>query len=200
MIRAIFFDFYGVWLPDPFSEYLESARQYGGPTVASELEAAVGQYFQGQVTPEYVADCFRMKLNRTDIQPQQFVLRESDISPAVTNFMRELHGHFVKLGVLANLGAQELRLLTDFNNHNQLFEVITGPLALGMNTPLLNQDVFARALQAIGEPPRSCLVVTGNETYLRFAQGLGLGALQFQGMPHLKQTLEDELAREVPGD
>src|SRR5690606_18850604 len=100
-----------------------------------------------------------------DISAQQFTLQESDISPEVAAFMRELHGHFVKLGVLANLGAQEYKLLTDFNTHNQVFEVIASPLAFGLKLPLLSKEVFAKALQAIGEPPRSCLVVTGNQDY-----------------------------------
>ena len=112
--------------------------------------------------------------------------------------MRNLHGHFVKLGVLANLGQQEFKLLTDLNAHTQLFEVITGPLPLQMQAPLLSQDVFAAALQAIGEPPRSCLVVTGNPAYLSFAESLGITALPFEGFPKLQQTLEQLLTSEVP--
>src|ERR1700677_4419405 len=139
MIRAIFFDFYSVWVPDIFSEYLAQAEQHG-PVITGELQAVVNQYFQGQVTPEFVADSFRFKLSRPDIDAGQFILKETDISPAVTNFMRNLHGHFVKLGVLAYLGPQEFGILTSFNAHNQLFEVITGPLPLGMKSPLLSQE------------------------------------------------------------
>jgi FMN phosphatase YigB (HAD superfamily) len=197
IIRAIFFDFYSVWLPNPFSQYLELARQ-GDPIVASDLEAAVGRYFQGEVDAQYIADYIRVKLNRPEVSGKQFLLSESDISPAVTDFMRNLHGHFVKLGVLANLGTQEYKLLNDFNQHNQLFEVIAGPLPFGMKTPLLSQPVFAQALQQIGEPPRSCLVVSGDLTYRRFAEGLGISTLDFEGLPKLQQTLEQELTNEVP--
>jgi FMN phosphatase YigB (HAD superfamily) len=197
MIRAIFFDFYSVWLPNPFGEYLEQARQRD-PVVASELEAVIGQYFEGKVDAAYVAEALRVRLNRQEVTTEQFLLRESDISPEVANFMRELHGHFVKLGVLANLGLQEYSLLTNFNNHNQLFEVITGPLPLHLRLPLLSQEVFAAALQQIGEPPQSCLVVTGDLNYQRFAESLGIMALPFQGLSKLMQTIEDELAREIP--
>lgn len=196
VIRAIFFDFYGVWTPDTFSEYLALAQQQG-PKVAGELEFVVNQYFHGEVSTSYVADYFRFKLSRPDIDTSQFVLRETDISPAVTDFMRNLHGHFVKLGVLANLGVQEYELLTNFNNHNQLFEVITGPLALRLKAPLLSQEVFAQALQLIGEPPRSCLVITGNLAYQAFAESLGIATLQFSGLPDLQATLEQLLASET---
>lgn len=196
MIRAVFFDFYSVWTPDVFSEYLALAQNYG-PKVAGEIEEIIVKYFQGEVTPEYVADTFRYKLSRPDIDTSQFTLAEADISPEIVTFMRGLHGHFVKLGVLANLGPQEYALLTSFNNHNQLFEVITGPLYVQSPVPLLSQEMFEQALQAIGEPTRSCLVVSGNTPYLSFAESLGIATLPFEGFPKLKVSLDQLLTNEV---
>jgi FMN phosphatase YigB (HAD superfamily) len=197
MIRAIFFDFYSVWVPDTFSDYLSSAQQ-SGLDPDGQVPAAIEKYFQGEVTPEHLADFLRFKLNRSDIDANQFKLKEEDISPAVTTFMRNLHGHFVKLGVLANLGPQEYAILTDYNRQNQLFEVIAGPLPLNLKAPLLSQPVFAGALQAIGEPPASCLVVSGNPAYLQFAQSIGIATLQFNGLPSLQQTLDQLLTSELP--
>lgn len=197
MIRAVFFDFYGVWLPDLFEQYLAEAQQQHGPQVAAELQQAVGQYFQGTLSPQDVASTFRYKLSRPDIDTAQFVLSEGSISPAIVTFMRELHGHFVKLGVLANLGVQEYKLLSDFNSHNQVFEVIGGPLPFQLNAPLLSNEVFAQALQAIGEPPGSSLVVTGNPQYQQFATSIGMSVLPFAGFPSLKQELEQRLASDM---
>lgn len=196
MIRAIFFDFYGVWVPDRFSEYLAQAEAFG-PVITNDLQGVVGRYFQGQLSPAEVAENFQLKLNRPDIDAEQFTLLESDIAPEVGDFMRSLHGHFVKLGVLANLGQQEYQLLTSFNQHNQLFEAIVSPLSLGMNVPLLSQEVFAAALQAIGEPPKSCLVITGNESYKTFAESLGITTMPFEGLPSLHQTLDQILTSEA---
>lgn len=196
MIRAIFFDFYGVWVPDRFSEYLAQAEEHG-PVITNDLQGVVGRYFQGRATPAEVAENFQLKLNRPDIDADQFILLETDIAPAVGDFMRELHGHFVKLGVLANLGVQEYQLLTSFNQHNQLFETIVSPLSLGLNLPLVNREVFVAALQAIGEPPQSCLFITGNESYQRFAESLGIATMPFKGLPSLRQTLNEVLANEA---
>lgn len=196
MIRAIFFDFYSVWVPDRFAEYMELAREQA-PDAIQELQNVVDRYFLGQAAPADVAAEFASRLNRPDITADQFMLEESDISPVVADFMRNLHGHFVKLGVLANLGVQEYEILKSFNEHTQLFEVIAGPLPFQMPTTLLNQEVFVQALQAIGEPPRSCLVVTGNEAYRQFAEGLGITTLDFEGLPKLQQTLEAKLANEA---
>jgi hypothetical protein len=196
MIRAIYFDFYSVWVPDIFSDYLIAAQQ-AGPAVGGALQEVVNKYFNGEVDAAFVADSFRFKLSRPDIDEKQFILRETDISPEVTNFMRNLHGHFVKLGVLANLGKQEYQLLSEYNKHNQLFEVITGPYAMQLKLPLMSQEVIARALQAIGEPPASTLIVSGNSSYLAFAQTLGISTLQFSGLPNLEITLNQALSNEV---
>lgn len=196
VLRAIFFDFYSVWTPDKFSEYLTLAQQLG-PTVVGDLSAIVEQYYMGEVTLEYVADSFRFRLSRPDIDIEQFVIHENDIQPAIVDFMRNLHGHFVKLGVLANLGVQEYQVLTSFNNNNQLFEVITGPYPLRLRLPLLSQEVFAKALEAIGEPARSCLVVSGNQAYLEFAKSLGMTTILFQGFPALQEELYKLVSTEV---
>lgn len=196
MIRAILFDFYGVWVPDRFSEYLSQAEELG-PVVENELQGVVGRYFQGRAMPAEVAQAFSTRLNQPDIDVEQFTLLESDISPAVGDFMRELHGHFVKLGVLANLGVQENQLLNSFNQHSQLFEAIVSPYSLGMNVPLLSQEVFAAALQAIGEPPETCLVVTSDDSYKKFAESLGIITMDFEGLPKLREALEQELAKEA---
>ncbi|MDB5164996.1 MAG: hypothetical protein JWL89_622 [Candidatus Saccharibacteria bacterium] len=196
MIRAVFFDFYSVWMPDIFAAHLALAQEHG-PQAVSELEHTVSRYFHGLVSIEDVADEFRYKLSRPEIDASQFILNERSISPAIVDFMRELHGHFVKLGVLANLGTQEYQLLTDFNNRNQVFEVIAGPLPFHLDKPLLSNEVFSQTLKTIGEPPRSCLVVTGNAAYQSFASSLGISVLPFQGFPKLKQELDQLLASEL---
>jgi FMN phosphatase YigB (HAD superfamily) len=197
MIRAVLFDFYGVWTPDVISDYLaEAATQ--GPAVQGKLEQVVHQYYQGLVSPSDLAQAFRFNLRRPDIDTEEFTLREEYVYGAVTEFMRGLHGHFVKVGILANLGAQEYKLLSDFNAHNQVFEIIASPQSLQANSPLLSEEVFAKALQAIGEPPASCLVVSANPAYLEFAQSLGMAVLPYQGydamVPELDRLLSADTA------
>jgi FMN phosphatase YigB (HAD superfamily) len=186
MIRAIFFDFYSVWTPDKFAEYIQVAAQRD-PGVAAQLTQAVEQYYLGFVEIGYVADMFGFKLNDLALPPGLFELKPADISPALIDFMRNLHGHFLKLGVLGNFGKQEQALLSEFNAQNQLFEVIMGSVTVGIS--IYSKDVFVKALQAIGEPPASCLVVSGNDDYLRFAGSCGIQVLRFEGFAKLEQSL-----------
>jgi FMN phosphatase YigB (HAD superfamily) len=188
MIRAVLFDFYSVWLPDIFTEYLASAQQQD-PALYAELNAAVEKYYQGEVDIVYVTDVFRYKLSDSTIDAQLFRFREQDISPEAITFMRNLHSHFIKLGILANLGKSEFGLLEELNKHNQLFELIACPASLQIRQPLLTREVFVAALNLIGEPPANCLIVTGNLDYSNFANSLGINTVKFDGFPELTEYM-----------
>ena len=197
MIRAVLFDFYSVWTPDKFSLYLAMAQQ-NGPEVYKELSGVAEDYYHGKVDITYLTDYFSLKLGHPDINIIQFRMQESDISPEILDFMRNLHGHFLKLGMLANLGTQEYELLNSFNEHNQVFEVIASPLTFKIEQPFLSKEVFSQALQAIGEPLGNCMFVSGNLDYLEFASSLGMGVIQFEGFPKLKEYLDKLVTSELP--
>lgn len=170
-----------------FGKYIVVAEQHD-PGGAQALRQTVQQYFLGIVDIQYVIDTFKFKFHDTVLPPDLFILKPADISPVLIDFMRNLHGHFLKLGVMANIGKQEYEILTGLNAQFQLFEVIVGSLNVG--SLIYTQDVFVKALQDIGEPPSSCLVVTGNEEYQRVAENCGIQVLRFQGFPDLVQSLD----------
>lgn len=196
MIRAVLFDFYGVWTPDIFAQYLTLAEQRG-PQARDSLEQSIRQYFRGEIGVDDIAGAVRYTLSRPDIDSATFRLDVHNVAPAIASFMREMHEHFVKLGVLANLGAQEYELLNNFNNQNQVLEAIGGPLPYQMLEPLLSNEVFVRALQDIGEPPENCLVVSGSQDYLNFAATTGMTTVPFEGFPKLRDTLLQLVSTEV---
>jgi FMN phosphatase YigB (HAD superfamily) len=197
MVRVIFFDFYSVWTPDRFQEYLNYARSHDAKDSAM-LASLVGKYYLGEVSLEYLADVFSQKLGRPDINVAALTLQASDISPEVANLMRSLHGHFLKLGILADLGTMEFRLLKEFDASQSLFEVILSPLSLGLKMPLLSQQVFTKALRSIGETPTSCLVVSGHDDYLAYASQCGMQTIKFIGFTELIRSLGGLLANDMP--
>lgn len=197
MVRAIFFDFYSVWTPDVIQGLLDDSATLGNDTHKS-LATLVEQYYRGEQSLSVLADTFRYKLSRPDIDENTLSLRESDISPTVINFMRNLHGHFIKLGILGNLGKMEIDLLNQFNEDQPLFEVILSPLSLGLDRPLLSKQVFVKALQEIGEPPSLSLVVSGHQDYLDFASKFGMQTIKFEGLPKLANELWKLLSKDIP--
>lgn len=197
MVRAIFFDFYSVWAPDKFQEYLNDAKSLGEEEHA-DLTELVDKYYHGEIKLDYLAGVFRYKFGRVDIDKVSLTLHETDISPKIVSLMRGLHGHFLKLGVLANLGIMELELLQHFNKSQPLFEVVLSPLSLGLKAPLLSRQVFVKSLQAISEPPSTCLVVSGHDDYLQFASKYGMQTMRFTGLDQLIISLGELLAKDMP--
>lgn len=197
MVRAVFFDFYSVWAPDKFNELVDLAAQQG-EGLDWWAKDVLEKYFHGESEIHDVTQAFRYKLSRMDITDSDYLLPPGSVSSGLTDFLRNLHAHFVKVGVLANLGKQEYELLKRFNEQNELLEVIAGPLPLGLPTTLLSEDVFSAALNAIGEPPEASLVVSGNAEYLNFAANFGMQTIPFEGFPKLQQDLLALIDSEIP--
>ncbi|HET8991983.1 MAG TPA: hypothetical protein VFN31_03050 [Candidatus Saccharimonadales bacterium] len=189
MIRAVFFDFYSVWTPDKIAYYVARA-ELQGPALYKELYDASEQYYQGNMSLDDFTGTLRYKLGATDIEQNTFKVGSSSISPEITKFMQGLHGHFVKVGILGNLGPLEYEVLKDFNDKNMIIEVIASPYSLGLKMPLLSKEIFDKTLEAIGETADSCLYVSGNPYNLSFARVLGLATKQFVGLEELITELD----------
>jgi hypothetical protein len=48
-------------------------------------------------------------------------------------------------------------------------------------------------LQDLGEPPEDCMVISGSDAYIQFAQSLGLQTLRFEGFPKLVEAIKQQL-------
>ena len=192
MYRAILFDFYGVWGPDNFAAYLSQAEKLD-PELAKEIDDIYRQYFSRLINIEEVIRGinYKFRLYGVVVNPTELVLNEQAFPEDIIHFIQYLHGHFMKVGVLANLGRQEYHLLEDLQAKYDLFDTVTGPDKTGK--PLLSRETFAVALQDLGEPPEDCLVISGSKQYISFAKSLGMQTHKFEGFPKLIETTRQEL-------
>jgi FMN phosphatase YigB (HAD superfamily) len=193
MYRAVLFDFYSVWGPDRLAEYHRQLQELD-PEAADTVAKQIDQYYAGLSEMQEIADSlrFKFKILGKAVEPNDLLLGEENISPQIIQFIQYLHGHFLKVGVLANLGKQERQILDTIHQKYDLFDTITS-----VDTPgvaLLSQETFSRALYDIGEPPESCVVVSGHEDYLQFAASVGMGAIRFEGFPALMANINQVIS------
>lgn len=189
MYRAVLFDFYSVWGPDRLVEYhrqLSELDAAAGETVAQQIQ----QYYAGLSDMQEIVDSlrFKFKVLGKAVEPTDLLMGEENISPQIIQFIQYLHGHFLKVGVLANLGKQERQILEAIHQKYDLFDTITSVDSPDMS--LLSQATFSRALYDIGEPPESCVVVSGHQDYLVFAASVGMGIIKFEGFPSLQANID----------
>jgi FMN phosphatase YigB (HAD superfamily) len=198
MVKAIFFDFYSVWAPDKIQAILDEAKAVGAPETMA-MTGLVDRYYHGELNLARLAYSLKFKLGSSNSEEASLALHGSDISPDLVNFMRALHGHFVKLGILGNLGFMELSLLYQLNSSAQpLFEAIVSPLSLSSPQSLLSQEVFNQASQTIGEVPGACVAVSGHDNYLAFASSFGMQTIKFTDLAQLEISLANLLAKDIP--
>lgn len=190
MLRAIFFDFYGVWVPDLFMDIILDTKR-SDEELSQELQKLLNQYYVGLTSLENLVGSFKVRLNRPDLDVASFELQESHISPEAIQFIQFLHSHFIKVGILASVGQPESKLLHTLDSKYMLFENITDTYTLG--SQLLTKEVFVEAFRGIGEPRDSCLIVTGNDAYQKFAEKFGIKTLRYSGFPNLKTIVANIL-------
>lgn len=177
MIRAVLFDFYGIWVEEKFNSYLALAQQQN-PEFAKEFGEIIHRYFLGLVTEEAVVNSLKFGLDMRDIDEGEFTISEDKIPSELIDLIRELHSHFLKVGIMANLGTQELDLIKSLDSQYKLFELIAAPITYG--TPLLSKEFFVKSLNALGEPPRSCLLISAYPGYLDFASNFQIQTLEVE--------------------
>jgi len=197
MVKAIFFDFYSVWVPDKLQAVLDEAKARGA-SEADAMTQLTQQYYHGEVNLTTMAFNLKFKHGSTNFDEASLNLHESDISPDLVNLARALHGHFVKLGILGNLGFMELGLLYEFNSAQSLFEAIVSPLSLSLKRPLLSKEVFTKATQTVGETPDSCVAISGHDDYIAFASSFGMQTIKFTSLTQLADDLVRILAKDIP--
>lgn len=186
MLRAIFFDFYGVWVPDRFDDLITKTAS-SNENMAAQLREILHAYYIGLIDLDILTSSFKLKLDQPDLDLSNFKLEAAHISPDAIKFIQYLHSHFIKVGILASLGAGEHKILSDLDVKYKLFENITDTYSLGL--PLLSKEVFIQALRGIGEPKDSCTIVTGHQDFAEFAKTLGINTISYAGFPSLTQTI-----------
>lgn len=189
MYRAVIFDFYSVWGPDRLATYLQRLKELDDKSAAT-VEHQIAQYYNGLSDMQELADSirFKFKVLGQEVNADDLLFNEQSISPQIIQFIQSLHGHFLKVGVVANLGKQERTALEATQQQYDLFDTITSADEPG--TTLLSQETFGRALYELGEPPEACLAVSGHEDYLQFATSIGIGTMRFEGFPKLMASID----------
>jgi hypothetical protein len=192
MIKAIFFDFHTVWKPDRLAYYLAMAEQYG-PEVYETLYEIVERYYHGAVQLDYVCDAIRIRLGQPNITADEFRTTEADIAPAIIKLVQNLRGQFIKVGILANLGADEFDLLAKYTLANNVFDTVVCPISLATPEPLLSKGVFESALKAIAEVPEQTMIISGNPYMIQFAASFNIYTMHFEGLNKLETSLFDRI-------
>ncbi len=176
MIRAVIFDFYSVVIPDVFENF-EKELLSKDEQSASKIQKQLDDYFMGLSTFEYLTGALEYISGNEKSLTENFKLFESDIPEIFIKLVEALHMHFLKVSIIANIGEQEISLLSNFNEQLKEFDLIAGPSTYG--DPLLSESFFKAALKDLGEPPQNCLLISGHQDYLNFAKQISMNVYRF---------------------
>lgn len=188
MIRAVIFDFYSVIVPDVFEAFEKKVLEED-EDASSKIKKQVDNYYMGLSTFEYLIGALEYISGNEEELTKYFRLTDSDIPPIFIEIVKALHLHFMKVGILGNMGEQEIDLLTKFNEQYQEFDLISGPATYG--EPLLSEAFFKAALRDLGEPPQTCLLISGHQEYLNFAKQINMQTYGFVSFDDISRHLKE---------
>ena len=176
MIRAVIFDFFSVIMPDIYEPLIANAAQVS-PELADSIKKEINQYLFGIYNLKELIRSLEIIFRTKEIPTASLKIDMSELPTEIIDIARQLHMHFLKVSIIGNIGNQEIELLTDFDKEKHEFELIAGPGNFG--EPLLSNSFFESALNAIGEPPQNCLLISGHYDYIEFAKSIGLKTMHF---------------------
>ncbi len=171
MIKAVIFDFYSVFRPDLFEDFIQQAKNFSFDESGRVIDE-LNNYYLGISDINDLTDAIHIIFKSKEIKTTQLIMDKLTIPESFINLTHKLHTHFIKIGIAGNIGKQEIKFLNRFNEQNHQFDLIAGPLNYG--ELLLSQKFFEEYLYEIGEPPENCLLISGHRDYINFCKDLGM--------------------------
>ncbi len=187
MIRAVIFDFYGVVVPDIFSDFIRKVSE-NSDVDDNKLKEQVNKYYLGLENFDYITNALEYISATQDFPKDYFRLLPEDISPNFIKLVKKLHLHFLKVAIVGNMGSQAYEMLTNFDKDAHEFDLIASPSLYGED--LLSEQFFISALNELGAPLDSCLLISNNQAYLNFATKIKMQTRELLDFDSLNDYVE----------
>lgn len=181
MIKAVIFDFYGVFYPDPYNAWLG----------ANHLKRE-GEYYQasrdqdtGKITKEQFLDRLS-KLSGREITRTEFN-GSSEIDGEVVEIARALKSKY-KIALLSNTSSESLNSKLEKYEIIDIFDEIVASSDTGMAKP--DRGIFEYTLEKLGIEPNEAIFIDDNKDFANAASVIGINGIQFTSAAKLLEDLD----------
>lgn len=180
MIKAIIFDFYGVFYTDPYSAWLtaNNLKREG------EYYTVVHQQDIGEINDQQFLNRLSELIGRTVTNEELYSAVKID--PGVVRIARTLKGQY-KTALLSNASSSLYQLLNEYDL-TDIFDEIVVSSDVGIAKP--DPRIFEYTLEKLGVNPSDTVFIDDNETYVHAAKELGINSLQFTSSEQLQTNLD----------
>lgn len=181
MIKTIIFDFYGVFQPDPYVNWLtKNSLQRTGvfDTLARQLD-------HGEIDRDVFLDRLGAAVSRPVSYEEIFGKAPPKLSKEVIAIAQELKAKY-SVGLLSNASRHLRQRLID-EEIITLFDEIVISSEVGVAKP--QTEIYTIMLDILQTKPEQTLYIDDNATFIETGKSLGIKSLLFTTSTDLRDTL-----------
>ena len=181
MIKTIIFDFYGVFQPDPYVDWLtKNNLQRTGV-----FDMLAKQLDHGEIDRDVFLDKLGEAVDRPVSYEEIFGKVPPKLSKEVIAIAQELRANY-SVGLLSNASRHLRQWLTD-EGIITLFDEIVISSEVGVAKP--QAEIYAIMLDTLHTTPEQTLYIDDNVTFIETGKNLGIQSILFTTSADLRDTL-----------
>lgn len=184
MIRAIFFDCFGVLYQTVHQAYF--ARF---PEFREELSDLNKQADHGFIDRETYTKAVAVITGVSEAETATAFMQEHAINKELVGYIRMTLKPQYKIGLISNIGREWIQDFFDEHELHDLFDVVVMSSEEGITKP--NPLIFDRAAERIGFAPDECLFIDDRQENCDGAQQAGMRSLLYVSNRALEKTVEE---------
>ena len=187
MIKAIAFDFFGVFMPDQYWLWLEenvgdlSARRQFFDDLANRID-------QGTISH----DMFLSALSKSTGISQEEIVREMNRERTIDYGLLSVAEHLrkqYKIAVVSNIGHEFLEKIFSEHDLHPYFDVVIPSSKFGVIKP--NPAIFRILLEQLGMSAREVIFTDDRLKNVEGARAVGIDSFVYQGVADFKKNLRE---------
>ena len=195
MLKAVIFDMDGVIIdsePMHTQAAILALEKYGVTIALEYILDFVGSttyYMCQKMIEDFHIDATPEELLAANNEAKESLLRESGfiVIPFITNLMRSLHQHGMKLIIASSSSAREIEEVLQTLHIEDYFDGYVSGTMVKSSKPA--PDIFLEAARRLGIAPKECLVIEDSEHGVSAANAAGITCVGFINPNSGKQDL-----------
>jgi len=184
MIRALIFDCFGVFYPDPVFAYMHNPQS--PPEKAKELHSFDEQAARGKLTKNEFIKKVTQLLNKSPQEiDQQFFQRHSNNQDLI-NFVKSARSRY-KTELLSNIGGDMMDGFFTPQEREELFDVVIFSGNEKFAKP--DKEFFALACERLGVIPQEAIMIDDVEHNCDAAKSIGMQSICYKNFEQFEREI-----------
>ena len=184
MIRALVFDCFGVFYPDPVFTYMRNP--HSPPDKAEKLHSYDEQAARGQLTKSEFIKNAALLLDKTEKETESQFFQRHNNNDQLVDFIKKARNKY-KTALLSNIGGDMMDGFFTQTERKELFDVVIFSGNETFAKP--DKEFFALACKRLGISPYEAIMIDDLQHNCDAAKSIGMQAICYKDFKQFQKEL-----------